>query len=340
MMRSIHDALVEADELETSLMPKRSKSPALVAGSSLLREVTIKPGLHDVALSDFRHGVLRVEIEAGGCGLVLLMNDPSSLDASFLCLWPQQTGATVPPQLETGLESGVRSASAGSPPRPKPNGADGFAALRASRPAHSWDARDAVLATFASRYYDGGASEGFYPTAWRWLMHQPAARVSRRLGSLAAHPGSAHRAENLTQAAAGGGVNVSAAVAAAADGTRSIGSGSHVGLLALEGLAASKTMGVFKPGELGRGVHLLGEILAPQARDIPGAVAAATLHDPALNKLLWVVLWRSERERDVGEGLLNSVLNVSRALAPLLAEPLATERWPEAAVFWKQGGEI
>ena len=58
-----------------------------------------------------------------------------------------------------------------------------------------------------------------------------------------------------------------------------------------------------------------------------------------VGKLLWLVLWRSEKARDEGERMLASVLNVSSVLAPMLAEPLGTEKWPEAAIFWRPSAQ-
>lgn len=189
----------------------------------------------------------------------------------------------------------------------KPNGADSFSLLRSSHPAAAWAARDAVQAEFAARFHDGSANEGYYPTTWHWLARNPAASAStRRLLQ--------QQSANSSRSGSSG--------------------GSSAGVLAVEGLVATKTMCVFEPGAMNRGVRLFSELYAPQARSVPGAVAAVALHDPALNKVLWLMLWRSDRERDAGERMLANVLNVSRVLEPVLAEPLSTERWPNASIYW------
>lgn len=304
MMRSVEDALAEAHGLEEELaMQVQAPKSNAIVGSSLLREATIKSGMWPSARHHYRHSLMKLDLDVTlGCRLVLLLSDPATLDASHLCLWESEQsrdGTTDDAQL--------------------PNGAYGLARLRASQPTQARLERDQAETAFAAKHYEGNASEGFYPTTWQWLTaHRPKRR------HLATDPET--NAVRTKTPPSGNSSNSSS------NTTRGASSSS---VLTLDGLAASKTYAVFRAGTVQRGKRLYDDILATQARTIPGAVAAASLHDPVLGKLLWLVVWRSEKERDEGERMLASVLNVSNALEPMLAEPLGTERWPEAAIFWR-----
>ena len=311
MMKSVEGALVEAHELEEELTIKPRDSSVYVTGSSLLREATIKAGLLRSAQHHLRHTLLKLDFEATGCRIVMLLNDPATSDASHLCIWHEDTLQLPESEESYGASDGASRAADAKmqQQQQQPNGADAFARLRASRPVQAWLSRDVAEAAFAARFYDGTASEGFFPTQWQWLTTRAPQRRH-----LAGTPSSQQNASSTNSSRGGGG-------------------GGSV--FALEGLAASKTYVVFRGGALQRGKRLFDEILAPQARTIPGSVAAASLHDPVLNKLLWLVLWRSEKARDEGERMLASVLNVSNALAPMLAEPLGMEQYPDASIFWQ-----
>ena len=271
MAREVHSALVEAEQLETTMVTRAH--PGSVQGGALLREATVKPGLMDSALDVFRGSLLPLEFGLG-CRIALVLGDAGSRDTSYMCLWTD----------------GAERADGAS----QPNGADTYEQLRSSQPRAAWTARDEAHARFAARFHEGEANEGFYPSRWHWLGES-------------GRPG-------------GGAIPLGAA------GEAPVG--------ALDGLVATKMMGLFHHGSLERGRHLFCDLLAPQLRSIPGAVAAASLHDPALDKLLMLMLWRSAADRIRGEAIVERAINVSGTLGPLLTEPLLVEAWPDAAVFW------
>ena len=328
MMHRVEGALVEAHELESELVIKPSHDYDLI-GSSLLREATIKPGMLAGAKNQYRHHLLRLDMEASGCELVILLSDPATLDTSHLCIWRDDDAEARPSDAISDADT------------PMPNGEDAFARLRASRPAEQWLARDDAEAAFAAKYYDGSASDGFYPTHWQWLTAQPPHRRLVRAANATTGVGGGASSSDGGISSSGSSGSGSSGSGSSGSGGSGSGSGSSSGsssrgmdgsVLVLDGLAASKTYAVFRSGTLGRGKRLFDDILAQQSRMIPGAVAAASLHDPVLNKLLWLVLWRSERARNEGERMLAGVLNVSSALAPMLAEPLGNEGPPRGSV--------
>ena len=339
MMERVEGALVEAHELETELEFRPHSSSSDLIGSSLLREATIKQGMLPGARNQYRHHLLKLDMEASGCELVMLLDDAATLDTSHLCIW-RDTDAEARPS--NGIADAVADADT-----PMPNGEDAFARLRASRPAEQWLARDDAEAAFAAKYYDGSASEGFFPTRWQWLTAHPPRRRHAEMANATSGGGGSSSSSNASSsrsrsAASGGGDGGGNGDGGSERGAPNQGGGAQrphpaesSPVLVLDGLAASKTYAVFRAGALSRGKRLFDDILAQQSRMIPGAVAAASLHDPVLHKLLWLVLWRNEKARDDGERLLAGVLNVSSALAPMLAEPLGTERWPEACVFFR-----
>ena len=323
MQRAVHDALVEAQDLEArALAPFQAARPGLVPGlirgNALVVEATIREGALPSALLHFQRQLLGTEFEAG-CRIGILLDDPSVLDVSFVCLWVEDRPSGV---------SGARGSA-------RANGIDAYQRLRAAHSPHAWALHNAARESFAAKYYSGGASEGFYPAKWFWLARAPAARSARRLEAVAA----------LTSHDTANGAprhdlppyhDGHTGASSDARSTSTVGGGSAGGaaVLAVEGLVATKVMGVFEVGQVEKGVRLFDELLVPQLRSIPGIVAASSLHDVALSKLMMLMVWRSVDDLRRGERLLSSVLNMSAALQPVLREPLLTEHWPDAALFW------
>jgi hypothetical protein len=313
MAAQVHDALLQAEQLEAAAAVSPTAPAAAAArGGALVREATMKAGELQTGLDRYVASLLPLDFHAG-CSISLALDDPSTLDVAFMCVWLEDELA------RNGTE---------------PNGADMYERLRASRPPHTWERIDRAHTTFAAEYYDGTANTGFYPARWAWLTAGEPSRDARRLSL--APPG---RSTNASAPAAG------RAPAASANGTHAAlpraspaANASRAddarGVYAIDGLAVTRLMGLFSAGEVGKGCDLFEGLVMPQLRSIPGIVAAASLHDEALQKLLALVVWSGADEQVKGEAMLAEVLNVSVALAPYLREPLISERWPDATLFW------
>ena len=63
---------------------------------------------------------------------------------------------------------------------------------------------------------------------------------------------------------------------------------------------------------------------------LPEAVAATALHDTELQKMLVLILSRST----LNMTRLTASLQASWVLGPLLSEPLVTETYSDAAIYW------
>lgn len=101
-------------------------------------------------------------------------------------------------------------------------------------------------------------------------------------------------------------------------------------VLGLQGLICYKIIALFKPGELERGRGSVTEALLPQLAPLPAAVAATSLHDTELQKLLVLIL----ASAPLNLTSLANAVQQSKALAPLLSEPLVTEVFTDAAIYW------
>ena len=63
---------------------------------------------------------------------------------------------------------------------------------------------------------------------------------------------------------------------------------------------------------------------------LPEAVAATALHDTELQKMLVLIL----SKRPLNMTRLAAAVQASPLLGPLLSEPLVTETYSDAAVYW------
>jgi len=101
-------------------------------------------------------------------------------------------------------------------------------------------------------------------------------------------------------------------------------------VLGMQSLVCYKLIALFKPGELEQGRKAMAEALLPEVISLPGAVAATALHDDELQKLLWLVLSRTPFNLT----RLAEVAQQNQVLAPLLSEPLVTEVFTDASIYW------
>jgi hypothetical protein len=101
-------------------------------------------------------------------------------------------------------------------------------------------------------------------------------------------------------------------------------------VLGLQGLTCYKLIALFKQNSLEPGRKALTAALLPGLLPLQDAVAATALHDAELQKMLVLVLARAP----LNMSALAESVQQSATLAPLLSEPLVTEVYSDAAIYW------
>ena len=101
-------------------------------------------------------------------------------------------------------------------------------------------------------------------------------------------------------------------------------------VLGMQGLVCYKIIALFKQGGLEQGRASLLDALLPEVAPLPEAVAATALHDTELQKMLVLVLAKTP----LNMSRLAASVQSSQQLGPLLSEPLVTETYADAAIYW------
>lgn len=101
-------------------------------------------------------------------------------------------------------------------------------------------------------------------------------------------------------------------------------------VLGMQGLVCYKIIALFKQGGLEQGRASLLDALLPEVAPLPDAVAATALHDTELQKMLVLVLAKTP----LNMSRLAASVQSSQQLGPLLSEPLVTETYADAAIYW------